>query len=42
MRQRLAQPAVIPSWIVVDFANVDSNLLRYFIEELIGAMKALG
>lgn len=42
MRQRLAKPAAIRSWIVVDFANVDSNHLHYFIKELIGAMIALG
>ncbi|KAF9452879.1 Piwi-domain-containing protein [Macrolepiota fuliginosa MF-IS2] len=42
MRQKLAQPASISSWLVVDFANVDPSLLRYFVEELIGAMRNLG
>lgn len=45
--QRLVRTVAIRSWIVVDFANVDttkidSNQLQYFVQELIEAVRALG
>jgi eukaryotic translation initiation factor 2C len=42
MRQRLATPAQIPKWIVIDFANVDPAVVHYFVGELLQAMRDLG
>ncbi|KXN90515.1 Protein argonaute 1C, partial [Leucoagaricus sp. SymC.cos] len=42
MRQRLARPATIQRWIVVDFARVETQGLQYFVNELLQAMRNLG
>jgi eukaryotic translation initiation factor 2C len=42
MKQRLALPAQVPRWIVIDFANVDPSLIHYFVGELLQAMRDLG
>lgn len=42
MRQRLFKPAGIPSWVVIDFANIGPDLMRYFVDELMKAMRSLG
>ncbi|XP_006458268.1 argonaute-like protein [Agaricus bisporus var. bisporus H97] len=42
MRQRLASPAQISRWIVIDFASVDPAAVHYFVGELLQAMRNLG
>lgn len=42
MSQKLAKPATISKWIVINFAQVDDSSLHYFVDELIRAMRSLG
>lgn len=42
MSQRLVKPAIIQTWVLINFVQVDDQSLHYFIDELIGAMNNLG
>jgi len=42
MSQRLVKPAIIQTWVLINFVQIDDQSLHYFIDELIRAMNSLG
>lgn len=42
MSQRLVKPAIIQTWVLINFVQIDDPSLHYFIDELIRAMSSLG
>lgn len=42
MSQRLAKPATITTWVLINFVQLDERSLHYFVDELIMAMRSLG